>query len=468
MRVSQLPKAWTSLPWLGELERAGGRVYVVGGALRDFLRGNASRDLDLVVGGLPVREIRDLLEKHGRVDCVGAAFAVLKWRAASGAAADIALPRMERSTGPGHRDFGIRSDPALPIEADLSRRDFTINAMALELSGGQLIDPWQGRQDLERRSLRAVGDAATRFAEDPLRILRGARLCAELGFAVDPATKVAMCANTPLLRHVAPERISTELLRLLSASDRPSTGLRMLVDVGAMAQVLPEYLPMVGFAQNCRHHHLPVDEHTLLSVDEAAARTPDPAVRLAALLHDIGKPHCYSESLDSKGCIRGHFYGHAARGAEAAAELLKRLHFSAVEGFQATDVDDVLALIRHHLVRLGAGASDRSLRRLVRRVGGGAKRLRRLLLLHRADRAAHAGGSEDEAIAALEERLASVAGDVPRSPHDLALSGGELQSELGLKGPAIGALQKRLLDRVVDGDLPNQRKALLKAARASL
>ncbi len=457
--------AWARLPWLDDLLEIGGRGYAVGGAVRDHLLGLPAGDLDLVVCGVGRESLRRLLARHGRVDEVGASFAVFKWRGRGGARADVALPRRDHSTGPGHRDFTVQSDPGLAIEDDLERRDFTINAIAVELSGGRRVDPLGGRRDLDARLLRACGDPAARLREDPLRILRGAAFVSRFQLDVDSTTRAAMATAAPLLDTLAPERVAQELAKLLALSPQPSPGLRLLFGLDALTRLLPELAPMVGFDQRSPHHHLPVDEHSLLTIDEAAARGGDLVVRLAALFHDVAKPACFSESPDLHGRITGHFHGHEKLGAEVAERALTRLRLSSAELLPRDGVREVVALIRHHLVYLRADASPRALRRFLTRIGD-PLRMRRLLLLHRADRAAHAGGQEDAAIDALEARLSELARDLPLSTHDLALRGGDLVRLLGLKGPAVGRTQRRLLAEVIDGRLPNDRDALLDAARS--
>ena len=443
----------------------GGRAWAVGGAVRDLLLALPARDLDVVVGGMPRAMLREILLRHGAVDEVGADFAVFKWREREGGTAvDVALPRKERSTGPGHRDYEVQGEPDLAIEEDLARRDFTINAIAVELPSGDLVDPLGGRHDLEEGLLRAAGVPLERFREDPLRVLRGAGFVARFELVVDEATRAAMTEAAPLLETVAAERMASELIKLLSCSMRPSLGLRLLFDVGAMRWLVPELMAGVGFDQKSPHHHLPVDEHTLLTVDEAAARSDDIVVRMAALLHDVAKPSSFSEYPNREGRVVGHFHGHEREGARMARRAMSRLRISSAPGFPRGGVGEVLALVRHHLVYLRADASDRALRRFLTRVGS-LKRMRRLLLLHRADRAAHAGGEEDAAIDLLEARIEELAHDMPLSPHDLALRGGELVSLLGLRGPTVGLAQRWLMGEVIDGRLPNDRRSLLKAAK---
>jgi putative nucleotidyltransferase with HDIG domain len=444
---------------------------MVGGAVRDLLCRCATTavDLDYVVTGVAQTQLQEVLAAHGRVDCVGASFAVFKWTPPEGKGVmsrpiDVALPRAEHSTGPGHRDFQVHADAGLSIEDDLARRDFTINAMAVELPSARWIDPQGGRADLEARRLRAVGNPTERFQEDPLRILRGAGAAARFQLSVDDATRRGMAACADLLRNVSRERLAEELLKLLARADAPSSGLRLLLETGAMQYLVPEFLASISFDQRSRHHHLTVDEHVLLTVDEAARRTDDIVVRLAAFLHDIAKPYCYSESVGADGQIHGHFYGHAKVGARMATAIMQRLRISAAPTLPRNGVEEVRALIHNHLVYLRADSSPRALRRLVARLGGNRQRLERLLLLHRADRAAHAGGAEDPEIAELALKLLKAQTDLPGSARDLQISGSEIMRRYNVQGREIGELKTYLLAQVVDGAVANERAALLAAA----
>ena len=221
------------------VREAGGRVYMVGGTLRDFLLGKTCKDLDLLVTGLPQTDLMRLLRRRGRVQRVGQAFGVLKFRPREwdGPPIDIALPRVETSTGVGHRDFEVAFDHTLPIETDLERRDFTINAMALDLLDERLIDPFGGHADLEARVLRQVSPLA--FPEDPLRMLRGVQFASRFGLRVEPQTNSAMTEHAASIHTVAPERIAMELQKLFQAP-KPSHGFVLMHEVGLLPHLFPE------------------------------------------------------------------------------------------------------------------------------------------------------------------------------------------------------------------------------------
>jgi tRNA nucleotidyltransferase (CCA-adding enzyme) len=213
------------LPFVQALQHEGGRVYTVGGTVRDELLGYARKDLDLLVTGLPQHQLIRCLRSYGRVQLTGRAFGVIKFvpRHWDGPPIDVALPRTEVSTGIGHRDFEVTFDHTLPIEIDLGRRDFTINAMATDLADGRLLDPFGGVHDLAQRLLRQVSTAA--FPEDPLRMLRGMQLATRFGLQIEPTTRQAMCDHAATITTVAPERVAEELRKLLQAP-APSHGFR--------------------------------------------------------------------------------------------------------------------------------------------------------------------------------------------------------------------------------------------------
>jgi len=460
----RVPDSWMRLAFLADVADDGGEAWVVGGSVRDLARNRESKDLDVVVRGIALDRLGTVLSRTGKVSFVGKSFGVFKWTPDDGATVDVGLPRTERSTGPGHRDFAVRADPAVAIEDDLARRDFTVNAVAVRVPDGRVADPWGGLDDLRDGVLRAVGNAEDRFREDPLRILRGCGFVARFGMTPTPETREAMRACAPLLDTVPAERIATELIKLLARGTRPSDGLRLLIEIGAMERVLPEFLPSIGFDQHHPNHHLSLDEHVFAVVDESARRGHDVVVRVAALLHDIAKPDTYSEERLSDGTVRGRTIGHDVVGSERTRAILERLRMSAAEGFPSRGVDDVVALVRHHLIDLGPDSSERAWRRWLHRVGG-RERARLLLDLWAADRVGHREGLDTTRLTAMLARVDAIP-DAPGHAHDLAIDGGTLARELGVSGPAVGRIKNALLARVVDGDLANRREDLLVAARA--
>ena len=333
------------------------------------------------------------------------------------------------------------------LEEDLRRRDFTVNAMALDLRG-TFRDPFGGLGDLERGILRCVGEPERRFHEDALRILRGLRFSACLGFVLEEKTASAIREKKELLRDIAPERVWAELSRLLTGRWADEV-LRAYPEV--VGVFWPELLPMIGFDQRTRHHCYDVWEHTLHAL---AAVEPDVVLRCTMLLHDVGKPETFT--LDARG--HGHFKGHPARSAALTEDMLRRLRVD-----NATR-ETVVRLVEWHDRNIPR--TDQGLRRALRDLGEAD--LRRLLAVKRADNQAQAHqdllGEIDKAEAILDRLLAEGA---CVSLGQLAVRGGDLAA-LGLRGPAIGRMLDLLLDRVVDGDVPNEREILLKTAAGLL
>lgn len=214
------------------------QVYVVGGAVRDVARGASPKDVDLLVGGLDAATLAARVQGlRGRADMTGAHFGVLRYRHPSGAEVEIALPRTDRSTGPGHRDFEVRSDPFIPVEDDLARRDFTANAMALEWHSGRLIDPYGGQADIAAGRLRLVNPEA--FADDPLRVLRALGARSRHGLVPDADTAARMRRHAQDLAHLPGERVRAEWERWMAGAD-PAAAMRLAADTGVLAELLPD------------------------------------------------------------------------------------------------------------------------------------------------------------------------------------------------------------------------------------
>ena len=293
---------------LQTLEGAGHEAYCVGGCVRDTLLGRTPGDWDITTSARPEETLAlfgaDALPtglRHGTVTV----------RRPDGCAEVTTFRRDGDYTDHRHPESVAFTDS---LTEDLARRDFTVNAMALSLRG-ELRDPFHGREDLAAGRIRCVGEPARRFGEDALRILRGLRFAAVLGFAIEPETAAALSAAREDLRAIAPERIFTEVRKLLAA-ERPSAVLREFPEVFGV--FWPELLPMLGYDQRNFHHCYDLWEHTLHALDAVPG---EEALRFAALFHDVGKPDCFS--LDAGGV--GHFYGHAAKSAQLADAMLARL-----------------------------------------------------------------------------------------------------------------------------------------------
>lgn len=426
---------------LGRLRDAGHSAYVVGGCVRDMLMGDAPKDFDVCTSALP-EEMQKIFAdchvvetglKHGTLTVVidHEPYEVTTYRV-DGEYTDRRHPDSVRFV----------SD----VTEDLSRRDFTVNAMAYHPDTG-VIDPFGGQDDIQRKTIRCVGDAPTRFGEDALRIMRALRFASVKGFAIEKQTAEAVHELAHTLTDVAVERIRVELAKLLCGTGCGDI-LREYHDVLCVA--LPELAPMKGFDQRNPHHRYDLWEHTVRAVEHAPATE---TARLTMLLHDIGKPDCFH--LDRHGV--GHMYGHGQRSRELAEQILLRLKID-----RAT-LDAVLPLVEHHDITMTGDA--KLLKRRLNRFG--PEGLRLLIQLQYAD-AMGTGTAPQEACAARRDALLdALTALLETKPcftlRELAVNGRDMMA-LGLQGRAVGAILNRLLDDVMDERLPNERDALLNAA----
>jgi putative nucleotidyltransferase with HDIG domain len=433
------------LDLMDRLGAADHAAYVVGGSLRDLLLGREPHDWDLTTDARP-----DRLQELFPDSLYENAFGTVTVRDASGAPVEITTFRTDHDYAdfrrPHRIEFGDR------VEDDLARRDFTVNALAWGGAAGReraLVDPFGGRDDIVRRALRAVGDPAERFQEDALRMLRAVRLAATLEFAIEPATLEAIGRHVGLAAHLSGERIAAEVDKLLGAR-RPSVGLRLMARTGLLAVVAPELAAQIGVPQN-KTPGEDLWDHTLRTVDAAAAAGVDSVVRLAALLHDLGKPATAAD---------GHFYGHEAVGAEQAAMLLRRWHLP------RETIDRVERLVRHHMFSYDSSWSDAAVRRFIAKVG--PETLDDLFSLREADNLGSGVQTAAGDLAALRRRVAAeIASNVVLDRAGLAIDGNDLVGTLGLApGPAIGRLLDRLVERVVAEPRLNERATLLALARS--
>lgn len=437
-------------PWQEEV-LAAGELYAVGGAVRDALMGRAPGEEDFLVRGLTPGRLMAILGKHGKVALVGKSFGVFKFRpAAGGHAVDVAFPRRELSTGPGHRDFDVAFDPSLPVEADLGRRDFTMNAVARNLADGSLVDPHGGRRDIERRVVRMIFGAA--FAEDALRILRGIRLAARLGFDIEKKTLAAMARDSALLQTLSAERVQEELNKLLSECDRPSVGLERMYETGALAIVLPELARAHGVEQN-EYHPDDVFHHSVKSCDNAPR--DNLLVRWAALLHDVGKVDKKQVITEEGAEPRVVFYGHEKTSAEMTGAVLARLRFAG--DFRRRCVH----LVAEHMFYYQPEWKRSTLRRFIRTVG--PENLDDLFLLRRADLLSRELGGELPGLDDLRRRIQQeLDAEHAFKVSDLAVDGQDVMRVLGLgEGERVGTILEALFERVLDEPRLNQRETLL-------
>ena len=472
---------------LDQLWRAGHAGYVVGGSLRDVFLGREPADWDFATDARPEQmlEIFPGAAYENRFGTVavrveGELFEITTFRSEH----DYADFRR-----PHHVEFGDS------IELDLARRDFTVNAMAWganapgaqKAKGGRaasktpeapvpespgapepgsagapepgsagapvpephLVDPFGGRADAAGRVLRAVGDPIARFEEDALRMIRAVRLATVLGLTIEPVTLSAMEARAHLAAHLSGERVAAELARLLAAP-RPSAGLDLLARTGLLAAVLPELAAQHGIAQN-KVEGEDLFDHTMRTLDAAPPNRP--VVRLAALLHDVGKPATLDE---------GPFRGHEVVGADIAQRLLDRLRFPKAA------TERVVHLVRNHMFTYESEWGDAGIRRFIQRVG--AESIDDLFALREADNKGSGLPHDANDLADLRLRVeAELAAAVVLDRSRLAVHGDDLMSELGLPaGPHLGRMLDALLDRVIADPTLNDRATLLLLAESML
>ena len=438
--MRQLPDSVQEI--LRRLEGAGYEAWCVGGAVRDALLGLEPGDWDVTTDAPPeavlslfAPDARPTGLQHGTVTVGGGRGVEVTTFRRDGTYLDNRHPDHVEFTG--------------SLTEDLARRDFTVNAMACSLRG-ELADPFGGREDLDARLLRAVGEPERRFQEDALRVLRGLRFASRLGFAIEADTAAAIRRCAPLLRRIAPERIREELTGILCGAH----ALEVLLDYPDVLGVfLPEILPCVGFDQHSVYHCYDVWAHTAHAV---AAAEPRPVLRYAMLFHDLGKPETFT--LDEEG--RGHFYGHWRRSVPLAEAIMDRLRFD--NGSRRT----ILTLVERHDAPLPL--SEKAVRRALARYG--EPMLRLLLKVKRADNLAQAECCRDrqQLIGQWEDLLDMVLqSGACFSLRHLAVKGGDLTA-LGLRGPAVGAALEELLEQVMDEKLPNDRGMLLEYVKEKL
>lgn len=455
---------------LHALREAGHEAFIVGGAVRDHLLGVAPQDIDIATSAHTQEIIATAQAQGWRTIETGVFFGVVVV-VVEGAPYDVATFRTETYGEDSHRPETVSF--AVSLREDLSRRDFSINAMALG-ENGEVVDFFNGRNDLRNALIRTVGDPLQRFQEDSLRMFRAARFAAVFNFDIDPFTLAAIPPNLYRVRGLSVERVRSEIDKTLLAGYAPR-GLRVLMEQGLFNEtcrarddsreesvaILPELAHLRGLAQNKRYHRLDVWEHTLSMVGEIM---PHPVLRWAALLHDVAKGLPDVRRYNERGEVIEH--SHEVAGAQIALNIAKRLRFPA---FWARSVP---WLVRHHL-RLPPAETEACIR-WMRRRSREFKRavdlqegIEALLEIHRADRLA---GHKDPGMPGWERIagiLRQILDSVPFYPDQLAVTGEEIAACLG-KGPAVGHFQRTLLNRIQSGELLNapqeQRDTLLKRA----
>lgn len=435
------------------LAASGFQCWLVGGAVRDLFMRRSGGDYDVATDARP-EQVRALYRhaiptgvRHGTVTVPYAGHQI-----------EVTTFRSESDYRDGRRPAQVSFTTS--IEEDLSRRDFTINGIAMEVPGGRIVDPFGGRGDLERRLIRAIGDAAERFAEDGLRPLRACRFAAQLGFQVDGPTQDAIRPSLNTVQRVSAERIRSEIEAILLAP-RPSVGLWLMQETGLLDLLLPELQRCVGVEQRqppgrpAGAPEFDVFTHSLAACD---ASEPELELRWAGLLHDVGKATTLVRAAD--GSLS--FHHHDRESARMAHEILERLRSP------HSLRDGVSHLVAHHMFNFDEQWSDAAVRRFVARVG--RDRIDKLLALRRADQIGRYGEEHrprpSPRLVALAQRVSAVMERREAvTVRDLAVNGSDLMTHLKLApGPVVGILLRQLLEAVLEDPALNERDRLLNIA----
>ncbi len=443
----QLPESVLDI--LSKFDKAEYEIYVVGGAVRDILMDRKVNDWDFTTNATP-EEILKVIPGGLYNNQFGTVF--------TDNPDDPEQPHEITTfrTEEGYEDYRHPNKISWGknLNEDLSRRDFTINAMAIKYQnsgdGFQIVDAFGGQKDIQARVIRAVGDADIRFSEDALRMMRAIRIAAELGFTIEEKTFEAIKKNAPLINKIAKERVKEELFKVL-ASTNHYDGILLFKNSGLMQEILPEFIKCFGVEQKSpgRHHVYDVGTHLLMSLKNC--KSEDPVTRFATLIHDIGKPQTYKK-LPS-GVIT--FYNHEMVSTKIAENIADRLRFSNKERGK------FIKLIRWHQFSVDENQTDSAIRRFLRNVG--LENVEDMLTLRVGDRL---GGGARETSWRLEEfkkRLVEVQKQ-PFSVNDLKINGYDVMKKLDIKpGPEVGKILNELFEKVVGKEIENEKESLLEA-----
>jgi tRNA nucleotidyltransferase (CCA-adding enzyme) len=419
------------------LQQRGFDSYLVGGCVRDLLLNRSPKDYDICTEATP-KDVGDTFE---RVAPIGLKFGTVTVLCGDH---QVEVTSMRKACIPGQNESHL---VACKAEIDVRLRDFTINALLFD--GSKLVDYVEGLNDLRCGIIRAVGDAEERFREDPLRLMRAIRFSCQLNFKIETNTYQEIVANAKLINSISQERVRDELTLLLTI-ESPAKGIRLLQTTGLLQYILPELQKCCGFQQRNPHHDKDVFEHTLAVLDH----TPNNIlVRLAALLHDAGKPETFT--IGPNGV--GHFYGHNEVGYRLVKQILRRLKYD------KRTIEVISILVKEHMNKLNA-TQTKAIKRLINRVG--KDKIDILIDLQVADIAGSAPPHDIRPLEELRERLREIiVQDVPLEVKDLAINGTDLIT-LGIKdGSDIGRVLDKLLQKILDDPELNQRDILLQFAK---
>lgn len=428
---------------------AGFEIYLVGGSVRDLLANRKVKDWDLTTNATPEEMLKLFPEGFydNQFGTVGIPIETLEETEHKNVV-EVTTYRTER----GYKDHRHpeKVEWGKSVEEDLSRRDFTINAIALDFDS-KVIDPFNGKDDLKNNLIKAVGDPKQRFKEDALRLMRAIRFAAQLGYQIEEQTLKAITEDAPLLSEIAKERVRDELIKIL-ASDYPYEGIMLLKNTGLLAIILPELIEGIGVSQSRpgRHHKNDVFTHNVLSLKFCPSE--DPVIRFATLIHDVGKPRVAAS--DDDGYVI--FHNHEIVGSRMAYEIAERLRFS------KKDKGKVAKLIRWHMFTVDEHITDSAVRRFIRRIG--VENVKDMMDLRVGDRLG--GGTqtaESWRLKLFKKRVEEQLAPEPFSIKDLAIDGNDVMKELNLKpSRKIGVILQKLFEEVDEDLEKNTREYLLK------
>ncbi len=459
----------------------GAEVFLVGGTVRDLVRRKDPNDLDLVVRGVAPSDFEAFMRERGDLRLVGKSFGVYLFRPKrSRSSIEIAFPRTELNTGEGHRDFLIHSNPEISLEEDSRRRDFTLNALYLDIDHisdnrkldiGAVIDFHNGLEHIRRRLVVAVGNPEDRISEDPLRMMRAIVLVARTGYRLDGNTFGAIKRHAKRIETVAAERIRDELIKVME-TDKPSRAFKTMDRTGLLKVVLPELAACIGIGQNPKHHSYPVFEHLIYAVDAACGLSDRLDVRFGALCHDLGKAPTRAIKEGGSGPNDVTFHNHEIVSTKLAFQMFCRLRFT--KDFAA----QVIHLVRHHQYKYDREWTDKAVRRFIRNCGITREDLKDLnehpqFLLRQADRMgntlkAHLPITQKQRD--FQDRIREVyENSSAHSLRDLRINGRDLMDHFNLSAsPTIGKVMKFLFDTVEETPKVNTKVDLLKLAEKYL
>lgn len=431
----------------------GFEVYLVGGCVRGLLSKHKVEDWDFTTNATP-EQILKVFPSGFYDNKFGTVGVPLKRKSLLAGRQVVEVTTYRTEHGYSDRRHPSKVSWGKTIEEDLARRDFTINAIALDLDEDKIIDPYKGQDDLRKKIVRAVGNPKLRFKEDALRLLRAVRIATQLGFEIEENTWIGLKKDAPLLSKISRERVRDELMKILG-SEHPYEGIILLKEGELLTCILPELLEGIGVEQTRpgRHHTEDVFTHNVLSLKFCPSK--DPIVRFATLIHDIGKPKVAGK--DKEGHVI--FHNHEIVGAKIAWEICERLKFSRKEK------ERIVNLIRWHMFTVDEHITDAAVRRFIRRVG--VENVKDMMDLRVGDRLG--GGTqtaESWRLKKFKERVAGELAPKPFSMNDLAIDGNDIMKELKMKpGPKVGEILQKLFEEVDEDLSKNKKEYLLKRAR---